>query len=87
MITKEKINQIQDFIENMPEIQVSLSEMFVDYLNIFVENSNLKIELTRFKNELASSKQHTLELLKELENQDIKIFQTEEELNSLKMFH
>jgi hypothetical protein len=80
MITKEKINQIKDFIENMPEIENSLREVLVDYLKIFVENVNLK-------NELATSKEHILHLLKELENQDIKIVETQEELDSLKMVH
>lgn len=80
MITKEKINEIKEFIEYMPEIENSLREVLVDYLKIFVENVNLK-------NELANSKEHILQLLKELENQDIKIFETQKELDSLKMFH
>lgn len=80
MITKEKINEIKEFIEYMPEIENSLREVLVDYLKIFVENVNLK-------NELASSKEHILQLLKELENQDIKIVETQEELDNLKMFH
>lgn len=80
MITKEKINEIKDFIEHMPEIENSLREVLVDYLKIFVENINLK-------NELASSKEHILQLLKDLEIQDIKIVETQEELDSLKMFH
>lgn len=80
MITKEKINQVKDFIERMPELESSLAEILVDYLKIFVENANLK-------NELANSKEHILQLLKDLEEQDIKIVETQEELISLKMFH
>ena len=80
MITKEKINEIKDFIEYMPEIENSLREVLVDYLKIFVENVNLK-------NELATSKELILQLLKDLEIQDIKIVETQEELDSLKMFH
>jgi hypothetical protein len=80
MITKEKIHQIGNFIGQMPEIEVSLKYLVVNYLKLFTENASLKKENLNLKKE-------NNDLLTEAADHARMVKDLQEELDGLKTIH
>ena len=80
MITKEKIHQIGSFIGSLPDIEVTLKYLVVNYLKLFTENDKLK-------NEVLNLKKENSDLLTEATDHARMVQELEAELEGLKTIH
>jgi hypothetical protein len=80
MLTKEKTNQIVNFIKQMPEIEDTLKYLLVNYLKICTEFAKIKTENLNLKKE-------NDDLLTEAEDLGMMVRQLQEEIDGFKTIH
>jgi chromosome segregation ATPase len=80
MITKQNIKQISSFITQLPDVQITLKFLVVNYLKFLNENENLKSEISDLKKE-------NDDLLTELADRDRMVQELEAELEITKTIH
>lgn len=80
MITKQNIKQISSFITQLPDVQITLKFLVVNYLKFLNENENLKSEISDLKKE-------NDDLLTELADRVTMVQELEAELEIAKTIH